>query len=194
MSTALEQIVRDAKVSFIIAKQDGLLEATEVVQIAVEVALKIHALGSLSEEEKDAMVILALKKGLAAAGGMCDLPAFAALPPSAAELVENQLIKAGAAAVKAMRGAVPRLFAPVKNFLLACLPHFSKAAAAAAPVLPPKDAKLLQEALKLLEVTTAPTQVSAETPAVSVRPATPPAADILLPNTVHEESSPGASQ
>ena len=192
-ATALEQIVRDAKVSFIIAKHDGVLEASEVVQIAVEVALKVHALGSLSEDEKGAMVLLALKKGLAAAGGMCDLPAFAALPAAAAELLENELLKAGAAAVKAMRAAVPRLFAPVKSFLHACLPFLSKAAAAAAPVLPPKDAKLVKEALDLASATVAPTQESAEAPALSVRPATPLAADIPLPNTVHEEPSPAAS-
>lgn len=194
MSTALEQIVRDAKVSFIIAKHDGVLEASEVVQIALEVALKIHALGSLSEDEKDAMVVLALKKGLAAAGGMRDLPAFAALPAEAAEFVENELLKAGAAAVKAMRGAAPRLFAPVKNFLQSCLPYFSKAAAVASPVLPPKDAKLVKEALELLEVVTPPIQAPAEAPVLSVRPATPPEVDIPLPNAVHEEPSPAASQ
>jgi hypothetical protein len=210
MATQLETIVRDAKVAFLIAKHDGVLEASEIIQIALEVAQKVYALGSLSEEEKDAMVLLALKKGLAAAEGLCSLPAFAAIPAGALDALENQMLHAGLTAVKALRGAAPRLFAPVKDALRACAPYFSLCASAATSVLPPKDAKMVQDALKCAELVagkpaepaagkpvdtlTPPTQESVGAAPLIVRPVTPPVVDIPLPNTVHEEPNPAASQ
>jgi hypothetical protein len=204
MATALETIVRDAKIAFLIAKQDGVLEASEIIHIALEVAQKVRALEALSEEEKDAMVLLALKKGLAAAEGLCNLPAFAAIPAGALDALENQMLQAGLTAVKAMRAAVPRLFGPV---LRRCAPYFSLCSSAASSALPPKDAKMVQEALKCAEavagkpaeivvapVVTPPIQESVEAPPLIVRPVTPPVVDIPLPNTVHEEPNPVASQ
>jgi len=207
MATALETIVRDAKIAFIIAKQDGVLEASEIVHIALEVARKVRALESLSEEEKDAMVLLALKKGLAAAEGLRSLPAFAAIPAGALDAIENQMLQAGLAAVKAMRAALPRLFGPL---LARCAPYFSLCSSVASSVLPPKDAKMVEEALKCAEtvagkpvepvaekpaeVVTPPTQESVVVAPLVVRPVTPPVVDIPLPNTVHEEPSPAASQ
>ena len=209
MATQLETIVRDAKVAFLIAKHDGVLEASEIIQIALEVAQKVYALGSLSEEEKDAMVLLALKKGLAAAEGLCSLPAFAAIPAGALDALENQMLQAGLTAVKALRGAAPRFFAPVKDALRACVPYFSLCASAATSALPPKDAKMVQDALKCAELVagkpaepvaqpvdtlTPPTQESVGAAPLIVRPVTPPVVDIPLPNTVHEEPNPAASQ
>jgi hypothetical protein len=210
MATALETIVRDAKIAFLIAKQDGVLEASEIVHIALEVARKVRALESLSEEEKDAMVLLALKKGLAAAEGLRSLPAFAAIPAGALDAIENQMLQAGLAAVKAMRAALPRLFGPL---LARCAPYFSLCSSVASSVLPPKDAKMVEEALKCAEtlgakpLTAEPEKPLAEKPALTpptqesvvvaplvVRPVTPPVVDIPLPNTVHEEPSPAASQ
>jgi hypothetical protein len=189
MATQLETIVRDAKVAFLIAKHDGVLEASEIVQIALEVAQKVYALGSLSDDEKDAMILLALKKGLAAAEGLCSLPAFAAIPAGALDALENQMLQAGLTAVKAMRAAAPRLFAPVKDALRSCVPYFSLCASAATSVLPPKDAKMIQDALKCAELVAGkPAEPVAEL--VAGKPAEPVAepvagkpADALTPPT-----------
>ena len=184
--SAIEAIIRDAKVDFVIAKHDGVLEDAEVVQIALKIARKVFALANLSEEEKDALVLLCLKKGLAAADGMAGLPALAALPPGALAAVEEQFLKAGVSAARAMRAAVPALFAPVKKVLLGCLPYCSAVAA----VLDPKDAAVVHEALQLLtpvETTQAVVAQSAE-----ARPAAP-VEDIPLPNTADEVPNPVAS-
>lgn len=184
--SAIETIIRDAKVDFVIAKHDGVLEAAEVVQIALKIARKVFALANLSEDEKDALVLLCLKKGLAAADGMAGLPALAALPPGALAAVEEQFLKAGVSAARAMRAAVPALFAPVKKVLLGCLPYCSAVAA----VLDPKDAAVVHEALQLLtpvDTTQAVVAQSAE-----ARPAAP-VEDIPLPNTADEVPNPVAS-
>jgi hypothetical protein len=216
MASVLDTIIRDAKVDFLIAKHDGVLEASEIVHIALSVAQKVHALGSISDEEKDAMIVLSLKKGLAAAGGM---PFVGDLPPAMVEGLENQLFQAGLAAVKAMRGVAPRLFAPAKNALLACLPYCSQLAGVASSVLAPKDAAMIQEALKCAElvagkkegvVAVAPvapavpapaaeavvsaSQESVVTAVLNDRPAESVEVDIPLPNTVHEGPNPAASQ
>jgi hypothetical protein len=213
MASVLDTIIRDAKVDFLIAKHDGVLEASEIVHIALSVAQKVHALSSISDEEKDAMIVLSLKKGLAAAGGM---PFVGDLPPAMVEGLENQLFQAGLAAVKAMRGVAPRLFAPAKNALLACLPYCSQLAGVASSVLAPKDAAMIQEALKCAElvagkkeevtpvapVVPAPaaeavvsaSQESAVTAVLNDRPAESVEVNIPLPNTVHEEPNPAASQ
>jgi hypothetical protein len=179
--SAIETIIRDAKVEFLIAKHDGVLEASEVVHIALSVAKKVFALANLSEDEKDALVLLCLKKGLAAADGMAGLPAFAALPPGAVAAVEEQFLKAGVSAVRAMRAAFP-----VKKALLCCLPYCS----AAMTVLDPKDAAIVQDALQLLNPvdTTQVTVVQSS----DVRPAAP-VENTPLPNTPDEVPNPVAS-
>jgi len=180
--SAIETIIRDAKVDFVIAKHDGVLEASEVVHIALVVAKKVFALANLSEDEKDALVLLCLKKGLAAADGMAGLPALAALPPATVAAVEEQFLKAGVSAARAMRAAFP-----VKKALLACLPYCSAVAA----VLDPKDAAVVKEALQLLtpaNATQATVAQTAETrPVVLVE-------DIPLPNIPDEVPNPVASQ
>jgi hypothetical protein len=185
--SVLETIIRDAKVEFLIAKHDGVLEASEVIHIGLNVAKKVFALANLSEEEKDAMVILCLKKGLAAAGGLSGLPGLAALPPAALDAVEEQLLKAGVGAAHAMRKAAPALFAPVKKALLGCLPYCSLVAS----VMDPKDAAVLHEAVQVLT----PVQAIQEEPAQTdaPRPAAP-VEDIPLPNTPDVAPNPAASQ
>ena len=184
--SAIETIIRDAKVDFLIAKHDGVLEATEVVRIALTVAKKVFALANLSEDEKDAIVLLCLKKGLAAADGMADLPALAALPPAALAAVEEQFLKAGVGAARAMRAAVPALFAPVKKALLGCFPYCS----VVMTVLDPKDAAVVQEALQLLTPVETIQAVVVQT--AEARPAAP-VADIPLPNTPDAVPNPVAS-
>jgi hypothetical protein len=184
--SAIETIIRDAKVDFVIAKHDGVLEASEVVHIALVVAKKVFALANLSEDEKDALVLLCLKKGLAAADGMAGLPALAALPPATVAAVEEQFLKAGVSAARAMRAAFP-----VKKALLPCLLPCLPYCSAVAAVLDPKDAAVVKEALQLLtpaNATQATVAQTAETrPVVLVE-------DIPLPNIPDEVPNPVASQ
>ena len=149
-ATLLNTIVRDAKVAFVVAKHDGQLEAAEVVQIAVMISKRVHALENLSLAEKDALVMLCLKKGLSAANGLQGLSALAEAGPEGMAAAEHQVLAAGVAAAKSLQDAVPQLFAPVKNSLQACLPCFAQCAAVAA-VLDPKDAALIQEALQCVQ-------------------------------------------
>lgn len=137
MASALEKIINDTKESFIAAKRDGKLEVSEVIQIALQVSMKVHALSSVSFAEKEAFVLLCLKKGLASADG---LKALASLSGSDLTEVESQILQAGIAAASALRGVAP----PLRKNLLACLLPFCSAA----QVLLPNESALIQEALK----------------------------------------------
>jgi hypothetical protein len=136
-ATQIQQAIADAKVAFIAAKSDGKLQAEEVVQIALLVGKKIHTIFGASLAEKEALVLLCLKKGLAAAGGMQGLEDPAA---------EKQVLAAALKTVKLMKEYVPQLFALPKGFFSCC----SGLAAAGAALLP-KDAAVIMEALQLVE-------------------------------------------
>jgi len=136
-ATQIQQAIADAKVAFIAAKSDGKLQAEEVVQIALSVGQKIHTIFGASLAEKEALVLLCLKKGLAAAGGMQGLEDPAA---------EKQVLAAALKTVKLMKEHVPELFAVPKGFFSCC----SGVAAAGAALLP-KDAAVIMEALQLVE-------------------------------------------
>jgi hypothetical protein len=201
MASVLETIIRDAKVAFVVAKHDGQLEAAEVVQIAVQISQKVYALAGLSLVEKEAMVLLCMKKGLSAAGGLHGLAQLAQSGPEGLAAVEAQILNAGIAAANALRAAVPQLFAPVENGLLACLPFCSLLATAVETLLP-KDKALVEEALQCLRAGTVPNSVVSTLESVAVK--TVIAADPLfekiekvedspLPNTAEVEPSPAAS-
>jgi hypothetical protein len=136
-ATQIQQILADTKVAFIAAKSDGKLQAEEVVHIALSVGQKIHTIFGASLAEKEALVLLCLKKGLAAAGGMHGLEDSAA---------EKQVLAAALKTVKLMKEHVPELFAVPKGFFSCC----SGVAAAGAALLP-KDAAVIMEALQFAE-------------------------------------------
>jgi hypothetical protein len=189
MASVLESIIRDAKVAFVVAKLDGKLEASEVVQIAVQISQKIYALASVSSAEKDALVLLALKKGLAAADGLQGLAAMAGIPPAALEAAEEQILKAGVAAAGALRAAAPKLFAPAKKALLSCLPCCAEAIAVAEKLMP-ADAALIEQAVKGVRTDLSGNTVAASpesvapTAVVQVRTvAEAPVENTPLPNT-----------
>jgi hypothetical protein len=141
----LERIVKEARHAFIIAKSDGVLDAGEVVQIALVVAKGVQKIGSLSGAEKRAVVMLALKKGLEAAGG---LPAIAGASPETMRAVEEQLFAAAGAAIDAAVAIAQGKLDLRKPaaWKAVCLPLCSAAAAAAAAAVP-KDQPILQQAL-----------------------------------------------
>jgi len=144
-ASLLESIIQETKDAFVAAKADGKLEAVEVVQIASTVAQKIYKIGSLSLADKKALVLLALKKGLDAADGLHGLLALTGAGPVALEAAEKQILNAALASVDGLMNAVPRLFAPARNALLAYLP-FCSILLPSDVALDPKDSALIHEA------------------------------------------------
>lgn len=155
--TGFQGIINETKAAFVIAKFDGKLEASEVVQIATEVAMKVHALSAGSLDEKKAIVALALKKGLAAADGLHGLADLAENSPAGVAAAEKQVLDAALAAVNALLGAAPHLFAPAQTLLSSlrqslskCLPFCSQVKSLA-EVLDPKDSALIAEAVEAVK-------------------------------------------
>jgi len=183
--SGLQGIINETKAAFVIAKFDGKLEATEVVQIATDVALKVHKLSVGSPEEKKALVALALKTGLAAAGGLHGLADLAESNPVALVAAEKQVLDAALAAVNGLMAVAPQLFAPAQGVLSAlrqslagCLPFCSQVV----QVLDPKDAALISEALEAVKAGSAPpTVVSSTLESVVSKVSTEPLFEKVLP-------------
>ena len=57
MSASIESLVKDTRHAFIIAKSDGVLDASEVIQIAVDLAQKIQKVAGLSGAEKKSLLL-----------------------------------------------------------------------------------------------------------------------------------------
>jgi len=174
MASRIEQILTDTKTAFVTAKADGKLEATEVIQIAMNISQKIHTLAGLDSAQKEALVFLCLKKGLVASGGLA-LDAVA----------EDQILKAGVAAAKAL--------VPVK----ACFPFCYRFVAVVEKLLP-NDAALIEEALELLKaplpniVVSIPESVTAVKAELLVREVELAGENIVLHSIPEEEPSPVA--
>jgi hypothetical protein len=171
MTSTLETILRDTEEALTTAMHDGKLTPVEVVTVAVQISQKVHILSSLTAAQKEALIYMCLSKGVSAVGGL--------------EAQEHVLLAAVTAA-KALRDAIP---APVQGLLAIWLP-LCFAAPSAAETLAPKDAALVEEALRchpaamtlrLDPQNVTPSQVSV----------VPPAAD---PLTVTKENTPPQSK
>jgi hypothetical protein len=146
----LDEIVKYAQGAFIQAKSDGVLEAGEVVQIAVGVAGKLQTLGQLTGSEKKSVVLYCMKKGLDAAGGVGELPGLKEVTAEMRKAVEDQLLAAAGAAID-MAVAVARGDIDLKKHgLKSCLPLCLSAAAVARNLLP-KEAAIVKTALTWAE-------------------------------------------
>lgn len=174
--TTIQQIVADAKVAFIAAKSDGKLEAEEVVQIALSVGKKVHAIAGASLQEKEALVLLCLKKGLAAAGGLQGLADLAGSGPEGLAAAEKQVLGAALKTVNVLKEHVPKMFGVSPGALLSCC----SAAASVGAALLPKDAALIMEALQCVEAFAGKADVSGNVVAAAapVAPAPAPAAAV----------------
>ena len=157
----LEGIIQEVRDGFVEAKSDGKLEAAEVIHIASIVSQKIYKLGGLSMADKKALVMLSLKKGLDAAGGLHGLEDLAGLGPEALATAERQVLNAAIASVDGLLAAVPRLFAPLKGALASCLP-FCSSAENTLTALDPKDAALIHEAFLCVATVTGKPAAPAE--------------------------------
>ena len=149
---SLDEIVKYAQGAFIHAKSDGVLEAGEIVQIAVGVAGKLHVLGQLRGSEKKAVVMYCLKKGLDAAGGVGQLPGMKEAALEVRKALEDQLLAAAGAAID-MAVAVASGEIDLKRDLLkpkTCLPLCLSAASAVQALLP-KEAGIVKNALAWAE-------------------------------------------
>ena len=146
--SALETLVRETRFAFMTAKEDGHLEISEVIQIAVDLVQKIRKVQGLSLDDEKALLLHALKKGLDSAGGVMDLPAFKNAPQETLVAFEQQLLAAASTAVDMVLSAASgkmdiRTLTSVSTWK-ACLPFCFSAATA----LLPKDLAVLADATK----------------------------------------------
>lgn len=143
--TPVEELVKETRHAFIIAKADGVLDAGEVIQIATTLVVKIQKLVGLSGSEKKAMLLLTLKKGLEASGGLDSLPGFANASAETKKVFEDSLMSAVSVSVDMLLSAAAgKLDLRKPANWLACLP----ACLSAVKALVPKDHAYLMEATK----------------------------------------------
>ena len=144
----LEVLVKETRREFLIAKLDGVLDAGEVIQIAAGLAKKIQGLVGLSGSDKKAMLLLALKKGLEASGGVDTLVGFANATAETKEAFQENLLMGASVAIDLMLSAASgKLDLRKPSNWKACLP----VCMSAVKTLLPKDQKLLNEATKHAE-------------------------------------------
>lgn len=143
--TPVEELVKETRHAFIIAKADGVLDAGEVIQIATTLVVKIQKLVGLSGSEKKAMLLLTLKKGLEASGGLDSLPGFVDASAETKKVFEDSLMSAVSVSVDMLLSAAAgKLDLRKPANWLACLP----ACLSAVKALVPKDHAYLMEATK----------------------------------------------
>lgn len=141
----IEDLIKETRAAFIIAKSDGVLDSSEIIQIAVELAQKIGKLVNLSGSEKKSILLHALKKGLDDSGGLDSLTAFASASPDAKAALQEQLLSAASVSVDLVLSAASGkldLRSPMKWLPSCCT---------AVQALLPKDLKLVEDAKKFSE-------------------------------------------
>ena len=183
----IKSLINETKAAIVIAKFDGKLEVSEVIQIATVCAQKIHALSNCSKEEKKALIHFALKKGLESAGGLSGLSEFVSSNPAVLAEAERQILAGALVAVDTLMDAAPHLFAPVqkavsslRRSLSVCLPVCSQVAAVVS-ILDPKDSALVGEAMTVLKALAAVPQL--------VPQASPPSVESTLESVDAEKKA-----
>ena len=149
MASPLEVLIKETKCSFMIAKSDGVLDVSEVIQIAVEVSQKVQKIAGLSGSEKKAMLLMALRKGLETSGGVDSLPGFGDASAETKKAFEEQLISAASVSIDMVLSAASgKLDLRKPSNWMQCLPVCM---GLAKTVMSPKDTAVLQEAKKAVE-------------------------------------------
>ena len=164
--------MKETKAAFIIAVGDGVLDASEVIQIAVGVSQKVQAL-ALSGSEKKATLLLVLKKGLDTSCALDSLPVLKGANAETRQAFEDQLINAASGAIDVLVAASSGKLSlgNFKTALGVCWPGCLNAAKS---VLAPKDAAILEEASKYAVKILQP-NVTTVTTVTSVTSVSPPA-------------------
>jgi len=148
MSSPIDTLIKETKAAFYIAKSDGNLDASEVIQIAIALSQKIQKLANLSGSEKKSLLLLTLKKGLETSGGISSLPGFAGASADVIATFETQLLMSASTTIDALCAAANGKLDLRKpaNWKF-CLPMCMTAV----QTLMPKDQVHLNEAIKLAE-------------------------------------------
>jgi hypothetical protein len=110
--SVLDEIAKQARAAFIIAKTDGVLTADEVVKIAGDLTLKINKVLLLSAEEKKALLIHTLNKGFDESGGLDTLIDAASDDVKAS--VKNHVLDAAIAAAELLASSRYNFQIPAK--------------------------------------------------------------------------------
>ena len=95
----LDAIVKETRAAFIIAKADGVMDAGEVIQIAHTLAMKLYNVAGPDMNEKKALLMHTLKKGLDDDGGVDMLIGMAGASTEIKEAFKSHLIGAASASV-----------------------------------------------------------------------------------------------
>ena len=173
----LEDLVKETRAAFIIAKAYGVLDAGEVIKIAVDLAQKVQKVANLSGSEKKALLLHTLKKGLDDDGGVDSLMGMKEASPETKEAFKNQLIVAASCAIDiALDAAAGKLDLRKPSSWKSCLPLCLNLAKT---VVPPKEQKLLDEAVAFTK-TVLPDEVAAA--------AAPEAVAVTLPGAVADKA------
>jgi hypothetical protein len=128
-TSTVETLLRDTQEALTAAMHDGKLTPVEVVTVAVMISQKVHVLSALTAAQKEALIYMCLSKGVSAIGGL---------------EAQEQVLLAAVTAAKALRDAIP---GPVQGLLAKWLPSCF-AVPAATETLAPKDAALIEEAVR----------------------------------------------
>lgn len=141
MSSQFDSFVKETKAAFIIAVGDGVLDASEVIQIAIELSQKLQKLNNLSGSEKKAILLSALKKGLDAAGGIERFKGLDNVSPELKAVFEENILNGALRAVDvALLAASGKLdYKKAFTFIPSCL--------SSVKALIPKDQVHLKAAL-----------------------------------------------
>jgi hypothetical protein len=163
----LQNVVESVKDMLIKARADGKLTAAELLTITIETVKQIHAIHEISQEEKKGIVLLALQKGLSAAG---PLEGFAHVDPALIAELEKQALHMAVNSAFGLLYSSPQFFAHVEGGLSSlmkslsvCLPACFPVAAATS-VVDPVDSQLVQQGAEALKKVTQPVALQVRTP------------------------------
>ena len=138
----LETLIKETKAAFIIAVGDGVLDASEVIQIAINLSLKIQTIAGLSGSTKKDTLLFIIKKALDASKGIDSLPGLAGASQETKQAFEDQLLNAVSGAIEVFISASQGKLT-LKTWS-ACVPS----CLAMVAVMSPKDSAILEEVSK----------------------------------------------
>jgi hypothetical protein len=154
----LELLVKETRAAFIIAKSDGVLDAGEMIQIAVELSQKLQKLADLSGSEKKSVLLSTLKKGLEESGGVDSLPGFTdASAEIKSAFIDNLIAAASVSIDMVLSAAAGKLDLRKPSSWAQCIP----VCFGMIKTLTPKDKAIVAESTKTLETSETPVKTIA---------------------------------
>jgi hypothetical protein len=124
-SAVLEPLFTEVRHAFVIAKADNKLEVSEIIRIAVVFMQRLQKIPMVSDVEKKMLVLLSLKMGLDASGGVDSLFGTNVTTPETNFVIEDQMLKAVMASVDLVLASSSGKLDMKKSFdWRACVPLF----------------------------------------------------------------------